>query len=97
MIRRKEAGRRYLAGLVIAGALVHLGAIAFAAFHEGRSGDHDNALSGFLIAGAVPAIIAIFLGQRAWSTRDDSSALYAAGGLVVLLIGAILARFTVLE
>ena len=91
MMRRKETGRRYLAGLVIAGALIHLGAIGYAA-----SGQHD-ALAGFLIAGAGPAAIAIFLGQRAWAARDDSSAGYAAGGLVVLIIGAILARFTVLE
>ena len=91
MKQRKEAGRRYLAGLVIAGALIHLGAIGYAASQQ------RNALAGFLIAGAAPAAIAIFLGQRAWRARDDSSAGYAAGGLVVLVIGAILARFTVLE
>jgi hypothetical protein len=91
MIQRKETGRRYLAGLVIAGALIHLGAIGYAA-----SGQRD-ALAGFLIAGAAPAAIAIFLGHRAWTAREDSSALYAAGGLVVLMIGAVLARLTVLE
>jgi fructose-specific phosphotransferase system IIC component len=91
MIQRKETGRRYLAGLVMAGALIHLGAIGYAAAEQ------RNALPGFLVAGAAPAAIAIFLGQRAWTTRDDGSALYAAGGLVVLLIGAVLARLTVLE
>jgi len=91
MIGRKETGRRYLAGLVIAGAIIHLGAIGYAASEQ------RDALAGFLIAGAAPAAVAIFLGQRAWTTRDDSSAFYAAGGLVVLLIGAIVARFTVLE
>ena len=91
MMRRREVGRRYLAGLVIAGALIHLGALGYAAFQQ------RNALAGFLIAGAAPAAIAIFLGHRAWATRDDRAALYAAGGLVVLLIGAILARLTVLE
>ena len=90
MMQRKETGRRYLAGLVIAGALIHLGAIGYAALQR-------NALAGFMIAGAAPAAIAIFLGQRAWATHDDSSAGYAAGGLVVLLIGAVLARLTVLE
>ena len=89
-MRRKDTGRRYLAGLVIAGATIHLGAIGYAAFEK------RDALAGFLIAGAAPAAIAIFLGQRAWATRDDGAALYAAGGLVCLLIGAVLARFTVL-
>ena len=96
MMRSKQAGRRYLAGLVIAGALVHLGAIAFAAFLTDRPADHRGDFSGFLIAGAAPAAVAIFLGQRAWTSRDDRSAFYAAGGLVVLLIGAILARSAVL-
>ena len=89
---RKEVGRRYLAGLVVAGAIVHLGAVAVSTLqHPGR----PQAIEAFLIVGAAPAAIAIYLGQRAWNARDDGSAGYAAAGLVALLVGAILARFLV--
>ena len=90
--RRQEVGRRYLAGLVVAGAIVHLGAVAVATWQRG---DRSQAIEAFLIVGAAPAALAICLGKRAWDARDDSSAGYAAAGLVALLVGALLARFLV--
>jgi cation transport ATPase len=93
MIRTKAIGRRYLAGVVVAAALVHLAAMVLQSLDSWRAGAHQWALASFLLVGLVPAIAALFLARKAWRTVDERSASYSAGGLVILLAALILSNF----
>ena len=89
MKRSQSVGKRYLAGFVIAAALVHLGAIGLGSAigwpHEGRA----PMLIQVLLLGFVPAAAALYLARKAWITNDETSAAYSSAGLVVLLLALI--------
>ena len=91
-MRSQQAGRRYLAGLVVAAALVHVAAVALSSRRAWQSGDGPGAAFVLLLLGIVPAIAAILLARRGWLARDESSTLYSATGLVVLLAALILSH-----
>lgn len=92
MIRSKRIGKRYLAGFVVAAALVHLAAIALAVDVAWPDKGRAQLLLLLLILGLVPASVAMFLARKAWVTDDETSAAYSSAGLVVLLIALILAH-----
>ncbi|HSR00045.1 MAG TPA: hypothetical protein VLM36_09010 [Sphingomicrobium sp.] len=92
MIRGKEAGRRYLAGFVLVGAVVHVATMGLEALFIWKSGDHERASSLFLTLGLAPSLAAGFFGWRAWLARSDRSAGLAAAGLLFLVAAAMLAH-----
>lgn len=76
MIRSKQIGRRYLAGLAIAFAILFLivGTVGPA---------HRSPYYPLIVP--LPALIAIVLGWRAWLSRDEKSVSYSAAALALLL------------
>ena len=91
-MRGKQAGRRYLAGFVLVGAVVHVTAMGVEALFIWTSGDHERASSLFLTLGLAPSLAAGFFGWRAWLARSDRSAGLAAAGLLFLIAAAMLAH-----
>ena len=73
---QQRIGRRYLAALVIAFALVF--------FVVGTLGPAHRSPY-YLAIVPLPAAIAVFLGWRAWTSRERSTA-FSAAALVLLLV-----------
>jgi hypothetical protein len=92
MIRTKPMGRRYLAGFVIAAALVHLAAMVIESLDRWNAGARAMAAGSFLLVGLIPAIAALLLARKAWTTKDERSADYSVAGLFVLLAALILSH-----
>jgi hypothetical protein len=76
MRRSQRTGNRYLAGLVIAFALLF--------FAVGTLGPAHRSPYYWAIV-PLPAAIAIVLGWRAWSVKPDRSTAYSAAALVLLI------------
>ena len=76
MRRSKRTGNRYLAGLVIAFAILF--------FSVGTLGPARHSLYYLLIV-PLPAAIALVLGWRAWSIQNERSTAYSAAALVLLV------------
>ncbi len=95
MIREREVGRRFLGGVVLLGALVHLAAIGVESALIWNSGDQARASSVFLTLGSAPSLAAGFFGWRALLARGDGSARFAALGLFILIAAAMLAHVAV--
>ena len=76
MKRSQRQGNRYLAGLVIAFAIVF--------FIVGTLGPAHHSPY-YLAIVPLPSAIALFLGWRAWSESEKSTA-YSAAALVLLLL-----------
>jgi hypothetical protein len=74
--RSQRQGNRYLAGLVIFFALLF--------FVVGTLGPAHRSPY-YLVIVPVPALIAIFLGRRAWFSEEKSPA-YSAAAIVLLLL-----------
>jgi hypothetical protein len=89
MIRSKSIGRRYLAGFVIAAALVHLAAMILAIYIGWPEEGVARLWLYFLLLGLLPAAGALLLARKAWMTKDETSAAYSSAGLVVLLLALI--------
>ena len=89
MIRSKSIGRRYLAGFVVAAALVHLAAMVLATYVGWPDQGATRLSLYFLLLGLVPATGALLLARKAWTTSDETSAAYSSAGLVVLLLALI--------
>lgn len=85
MIRSRGRANSYLAGLVIAAALVHLATILTAASLAWASRDHARLIVLALLLGVLPALAAIFFGLRGWSAPGTRSWAYSTAGLLVLL------------
>ena len=92
MIRSKRIGKRYLAGFVVAAALVHLAAMVLAVYVAWPNEGRGQLLLLFLLLGLVPASVAMFLARKAWITDNETSSAYSSAGLVVLLLALILAH-----
>ena len=92
MIRSKRIGKRYLAGFVVAAALVHLAVMILAAYVGWPDEGRTRLVLLLLILGLLPAVLAIFLARKAWVTDKETSAAYSSAGLVVLLLALILAH-----
>lgn len=75
-MRYQRTGNRYLAGLVIAFAIVF--------FAVGSLGPARHSPYYFAIV-PLPALIALALGWRAWSLEKDKSTAYSAAALVLLV------------
>lgn len=86
MTRSHGAANRYLAGLVVAAALVHLATVVTAALLSWPNRDHGSLILISLLLGAVPAAAAIFFGVRGWSSPGLRSWAYSTAGLIVLLV-----------
>ena len=76
MMRKQRIGRRYLAGLAMAFALVF--------FLAGTLGPASHSPYYFLIV-PPPALAALFLGWRAWWSEKRSIA-FSASALALLLV-----------
>ena len=76
MRRSKRTGNRYLAGLVIAFAILF--------FVVGTLGPAHHSPYYWAIV-PVPAAIAIVLGWRAWSVQNDRSTGYSTAALILLV------------
>ena len=76
MIKPKRKGNRYLAGLVVAFALLF--------FAIGTLGPARHSPYYFAIV-PLPAAIALFLGLHAWSSDNERSAGFSAAALVLLI------------
>lgn len=92
MMRSKRIGKRYLAGFVIAAALVHLAAMVLATYVGWPNVGRTKLLLLLLFLGLVPAFLAMFLARKAWVTDNETSAAYSSAGLVVLLLALILSH-----
>jgi heme O synthase-like polyprenyltransferase len=77
MKRSKRQGSRYLAGLVIAFAILF--------FIVGTLGPAHHSPY-YLAIVPLPSAIALFLGWRAWSSQNERSTGYSAAALVLLLL-----------
>jgi heme O synthase-like polyprenyltransferase len=77
MKRSQRQGNRYLAGLVIAFAIVF--------FIVGTLGPARHSPY-YLAIVPLPAAIAVILGWRAWSSESEKSTGYSAVALVLLLL-----------
>jgi len=75
--RSQGQGNRYLAGLVIAFAIVF--------FIVGTLGPAHHSPY-YLAIVPLPSAIALFLGWRAWSSEREKSTAYSAVALVLLLL-----------
>jgi 4-amino-4-deoxy-L-arabinose transferase-like glycosyltransferase len=75
MMRSQRVGRRYLAGLVMVFAIVF--------FTVGTLGPAHRSPY-YLAIVPLPAAIALFLGWRAW-TEDEKSTAYSAAAIVLLI------------
>jgi hypothetical protein len=72
----KRTGNRYLAGLVIAFALLFFAVGTLGPAH------HSPYYWGIV---PLPAAIALLLGWRAWTIRTDRSNAYSAAALILLI------------
>jgi hypothetical protein len=75
--QRQRLGQRYLAGLAMALALLFL--------IVGTLGPAHRSPYYWLIV-PPPALIAFFLGSRAWSSDGDRSTRYSAAALILLVV-----------
>ena len=92
-MRSQRIGGRYLAGLVIAAAIVYFGLTCAASAMAWSDTYRPWLLTNFFALGLLPALAALVLGLRAWSSN---SAGLSTIGLVVLLVAIILwQRFVV--
>jgi peptidoglycan/LPS O-acetylase OafA/YrhL len=76
MRRAQRAGNRYLAGLVIAFAILF--------FVIGTLGPARHSPY-YLAIVPLPAAIGLILGCKAWAVRNDRSNAYSAAALVLLI------------
>ena len=85
MIRSRSMANRYLAGLVIAFAVLHVATVILATALLWSRRNHAELAVDLLLLGIVPGIIAALLGLWGWTARNGRSASWSAGGLAVLL------------
>ena len=87
MMRSQRIGGRYLAGLVIAAAVLYFGLTCAACAMAWSDTYRPWLLVNFFAFGLVPAAAALVLGIRAWSANSAGLSTIA---LVVLLVAIIL-------
>ena len=83
MKRSQRQGNRYLAGLVIAFAIVF--------FAVGTVGPAHHSPY-YLAIVPLPSAIALFLGWRAWSSESEKSTAFSAAALVLLILVLLLSH-----
>ena len=86
MIGSRKTGNKYLAGLVVAFALVHLATILTAASLSWPARSHGGLVVIVLLVGFLPAAAAIYFGVRGWLSPGNRSWAYSTAGLLVLLV-----------
>jgi hypothetical protein len=82
MMRSKRTGNRYLAGLVIAFAIVFLVIGTLGPAHRSPY---------YLVIVPLPTLAALILGLRAWTAAEKSTA-YSTAALLLLLAALVLAH-----
>jgi putative effector of murein hydrolase LrgA (UPF0299 family) len=83
---RERPGNRYLAGLVIAMALLYFG-LAYLATALPWPDRRSPSLIDLILLGILPALATILFGVGSWRAKAGKSAALSAAGLVVLLVG----------
>ena len=89
-MRRQEIGRRYLAGLVMAFAVVYLAATCVASAFAWRDTYPLWRVTNWFALGLVPALAAFVLGLRTWSAEQANSGTLSVVALVILLVAIVL-------
>lgn len=92
MMRLQRIGKVYLAGLVIAAAVLHCATLIVAAALLWGHRDRPLLALNLVLLGIIPAIVASALALRAWKEAGGRSAAWSCGGLVVLLGAMALSR-----
>ena len=83
MKRSQRQGSRYLAGLVIAFAVTF--------FLVGTLGPARHSPY-YLVIVPLPALVALVLGWRAWSSKDERSTGFSSAALLLLLAVLVLSH-----
>ena len=83
MISRQEVGRRYLAGFVIASAIVYFAATCAISIMVWRDTYPTWLAMNWFVLGLAPSAAAFALGRRAWS---GNSVVLSAIALIVLIV-----------
>ena len=86
MMRSQKIGQRYLAGFVMASAVVYLAATCATSAIAWRDTDPWWLSMNLFLIGFAPSIAAFGLGSRAWSATHVNSALLSAAALVILIL-----------
>jgi hypothetical protein len=84
-MRSQRTGNVYLAGLVIAAAVLHCAILIVSTALTWVHADRSLLIFKLVVLGVVPAILAISLALRASSETGEASAARSGGGLVILL------------
>jgi hypothetical protein len=84
-MRRQEIGRRYLAGFVMASAIIYFAATCVITIMVWRDIYPTWLAMNWFVLGLVPSAVAFALGRRAWSANSIAISLVALIILVVAL------------
>ena len=90
-MKRVQVPNRYLAGLVIAMAVVYFGLVYMATARPWPDRDPPSLLN-LMLLGVFPALATILFGICGWRAMGGRSPAMSAAGLLVLLVGLILLR-----
>jgi hypothetical protein len=86
-MRSQEIGRRYLAGFVIASAVLYVAATGATSAIAWPFTDPWWLSINLVLFGLVPSGAAFILGRKAWSATPARSAALSAVALIILLLG----------
>jgi len=89
--RRERPGNRYLAGLVIAMAVLYFG-LVYTVTALPWPDRRPPSLVHLIFLGLLPSLATILLGIGGWRARGGRSTALSAAGLLVLLAGLTLVR-----
>jgi hypothetical protein len=85
VIKAQRTGNRYLAGLVVALAALHLATSALSTALLWPERNHARLAASLALLGFFPAVAAALLGVWAWQVKGGRSASWSAAALTVLL------------
>ena len=86
-MRRQEAGRRYLAGFVIAAAVVYLAATSVISAMAWRDTYPMWLVANWFALGLIPAAVSVVLAIGAWTSNSVARSVVA---LVIVLAALVL-------
>ena len=85
MMRSQRLANHYLATFLIAAALLHCATSLVSTALLWGDRDHGRLAIRLLLLGILPALLAAFLGFKAWNWQNSGGAKYSSAGLIVLL------------
>jgi len=83
MIRSQRIGSRYLAGFVIAAAIVYFALTCATSAMAWRGTYPPWLLTNLVVLGLVPSVVALVLARRAWSANSPA---LSTAALIILLV-----------